>query len=415
MKKKDWIIVILISLVAFIVTYVGSSLLLNSNNKTDVEKTETHTKKDIYSFTTKFIKEVNSNNKDNNYIVSPYSVEVALSMLKEGANGNTKKQINKVIQKEKTNIDNKNVKLANALFIRDIYKDKIKESFTNTLKKKYKSDLLVDEFKTPDVINNWVKEKTDGMIPETIDDTSENFLLAIVNVISINTKWKYKFECENTEKEEFINNDKKLDVEMMSQSYDKDIKYINDDVKGIMLPYNEDLEFIGLMPDKGLNKFIDNLDNKSLYKYLNSFKKIKKKQKVDLSLPRFTYEYDFEKFKDSLEKIGIKDAFDKDNANFTNIMTKKDMKEVNAEDNNIYITKAIHKAKVELNESGTKAAAVTYSGMQWDSIEEKQPKSIKIKFNKPFMYIIRDKKSKEILFFGAVYEPNKWNGSTCED
>ena len=77
---------------------------------------------------------------------------------------------------------------------------------------------------------------------------------------------------------------------------------------------------------------------------------------------------------------------------------------------------AIHKTHIDLNENGTKAAAVTYFGMfKNTSIEPKEKEIINIEFNKPFIYIIRDPKTNEMLFFGVVYEPNKWIDSTCEN
>ena len=45
---------------------------------------------------------------------------------------------------------------------------------------------------------------------------------------------------------------------------------------------------------------------------------------------------------------------------------------------------------------------------------QKEKEYIDITFNKPFVYIIRDQKTKEMLFFGVMYEPNKYEGSTCE-
>ena len=80
---------------------------------------------------------------------------------------------------------------------------------------------------------------------------------------------------------------------------------------------------------------------------------------------------------------------------------------------NIYVSDAIHKTYIDLNEKGTKAAAVTYFGMKalGAFIDDKM---IDIEFNRPFMYMIRDNKTSEILFLGSVYEPNKWKGTTCK-
>ena len=259
MKRRNWFIVGIIIFIALIIIGIGTYLLLNS-------KIENQTNSKMSSFTTKFIKQANKHNENNNYIISPYSVEIALSMLKEGSSGNTKKQISKVIKDGKTGLNNKNVKLANALFIEDTYKDAVENSFINTLKNKYKSELLVSKFENPKIINDWVKKKTDGMIPKVLDNSSEEFVLGMANVITVNPKWKYQFDCTSTNKEKFTDNDNSINVQMMHKTYDKDIKYLNGDVKGILLPYKDqdNLEFIGIMPQEDLNKFIDSLDNKNL-------------------------------------------------------------------------------------------------------------------------------------------------------
>ena len=101
-----------------------------------------------------------------------------------------------------------------------------------------------------------------------------------------------------------------------------------------------------------------------------------------------------------------------------NVVELKHAKIVNKKDmyNNLYVGTAIHKTYIDLNEKGTKAAAVTFFGMKdiMAPIEEEK-EVINIKFNKPFIYIIRDAETKEMLFFGAVFEPNKWNGTTCRN
>ncbi len=407
MKKKDWLVIIIIACATFLITYFGSSIVLKENKK------EEKVIKQTSSFTIKFIKEVNSNNKNTNYIISPYSVEMALSMLSVGADNDTLIEFDKVLKDRSFNLDNDKVSVANALFIKNYYKDVIEKDFSNTLTDNYNSEVLIDDFTTPDVINNWVKDKTNGMIPKILDEINPEFVLGIANAVAIDTKWKNQFKCIYTDGEEFKNDKKTLKVEMMHNDYEGGVKYLDKDVKGIVLPYKDNLEYVAIMPKKDLHGFIDNLTDKSLNEYLNSFKKVGKNEKVILDLPRYSYEYDVPKFKNILMNMGIKKAFDKDNADFSKIITKENLNKL--EKGNIYVSTALHKAKIELNEKGTKAAAVTYFALESNTaMEVDETKLIEIKFNKPFMYIIRDKESHEMLFFGTVYEPNKWKGSTCE-
>lgn len=382
----------------------------------------------------KYTKDFNMNlikvtRRDSNYLISPYSIEVALNMLKEGANNNTRKQIESVLPNRNINdISVKDrIKIANAIFIKDDYKNKVKDSYKDLLVNKYDSEVLYDKFKTPDVINNWVDQKTDGMIKRVIDDIDPDFVLGLANAISIDVKWNSEFECNKTKKESFTKSDgKKINVEMMHNEYKTSgYKYLETkDAKGIILTYrsydektgkidNKDgrnLEFIAILPNESVDSYIDNLTTKKLDELINSGKNASTKYEIRLSLPRFKYGYEIPNFQEILEDMGIKDVFSFENADFTKIMDKKNMK------TNLYVSDAVHKTYIDLNEVGTKAAAVTYFGMKdFAAIEEKDKKVVEIKFNKPFIYMIRDQKTKELLFFGAVYSPNLWNKTTCEN
>ena len=363
--------------------------------------------------------------RNENFLISPYSIEIALNMLKEGASGETRKQIESVIPDRNINDVSvkKRVNVANALFIKDKYKSKVKDKFKGILTGKYNSEVLYDEFKTPDVINNWVNEETDGMIKKILDNMDKDFVLGLANAIAIDVDWSFPFDCYNTKSEKFTNKDgKEVKVEMMHNTFDyKGFKYLkSDDATGIVIPYasydkktgendadGSNLEFIGILPEDSVDKYINNLTEENLNKLLDSGKESSRDFEIKVSLPRFKYSYEIPNFMEILEEMGIKDAFSPDNANFTKIMDRENT------DDNLYVSTAIHKTFIDLNENGTRAAAVTYFGIDKSAAAPSQPKSVKIKFNKPFVYMIRDSKSEEILFFGAVYEPNLWNGSTC--
>ena len=138
-------------------------------------------------------------------------------------------------------------------------------------------------------------------------------------------------------------------------------------------------------------------------------KEVNDEFEIKVSLPRFRYDYELSDFKEVLKKLGIIQAFDPNNANFSNIMDK------NSVIDNLYVGEAIHKTHIDLNEKGTKAAAITYFGMFKNTSIIIEKENIEIEFNRPFIYIIKDSKTNEMLFFGVVYEPNKWNGSTCSN
>lgn len=351
--------------------------------------------------------------KEKNYLISPYNIKMALNMLKDGADGNTKDEIEKVIGNEKiNNINIKNkLSVANGIFIKNDFKSSVKKEFTNTMKDKYHSEIIYDEFKTPKVINNWVKEKTNGMIDKVLDKINENSVMGIASAIALDVEWLDKFQCSDTKKEEFIKIDNsKLNTEMMRQTYEANAKYIKDEeIEGIILPYNTgvegiELEFVGLLPKNNITDYVRNIDINKINNSIKNARETNEKLHVILSLPRFSYSYEVEDFISSLKKMGINDVFSPSLANLSKI----------SDTSGIYVGDAIHKAKIDLNEEGTIASAVTYFDFLYKgALAEQNYEEIDLRFNKPFVYMIRERNTGEILFFGTVFEPNKWIGETC--
>ena len=369
-------------------------------------------------FTIDIIKQINNGNTSN-YLISPYNIEIALNMLRDGALGNTKMEIDNVIGNR--TIKNINipgsVNVANGAFIKNEYKNSIKSNYINTLKNKYQSEILYDEFIKPDVINNWVKEKTNEMIPKILEEMNPNFVMGLASALAIDVKWQNEFECDRTSSGKFTKVDNSIiNAQMMHNTYKVNAKYLkSDDAGGVILPFKSDsennqLEFVGILPNSNVNSYVNNLTREKLNSLLNSEKESSNKFYIHVSLPRFIYDYSVNDFKDVLQKMGINDAFNPTNANFYNMIERKE----NTPDN-VYVSDAIHKTHIELNEVGVKAAAITFFGMAGTGMPPKDYEEVSVKFDKPFIYMIRERNTGEILFFGAVYEPNEWNGFTCQN
>ena len=424
--KNKYIIFPIIAGIIF-VALISTIIIKKINNKNLTPNKPTYPTQIANEFNTKLIKEV-AKNKTENYLISPYSIEMALNLLKEGANNNTLTEIENLIGSR--NINDLTIKdrieVANAIFIKEKYKKNILDTYTDTIKTKYNSEILYDEFKTPKVINDWVNKKTNGMINNILNDISQNFFLGVANAIAIDVEWNSPFECIKTSSKEFTKeNGTKINVEMMHEKLDdKSYKYLkNNNAKGIIIPYksynkngkeedsNNNLEFIGILPNTKVSEYITNYFNEEeLSNLLKNEKTPSDKLEINLSLPRFKYDYSLDNLKEVLVNIGINDAFDRNNANFSKMAT------IPENVDNIYVEDAIHKTHIDLNEKGTKAAAVTYFGIETATSARPQEKEIiNIEFNKPFIYIIRDKSTNEMLFFGVVYEPNTWQGSTCKE
>ena len=424
--KKRITIILVVTIILLTAITIGIIIKNKRNNNFQNRRVDYIEKESPFNL--KLIKEVNKNRKEN-YLISPYSIEIALNLLKEGANNNTFDEIDKLISNR--DIPNLIVKdrigIANAAFIKEKYKKEILQTYTEILKNKYNSEILYDEFKTPAVINDWVNNKTNGMIDKILDEIDKDFILGLANAIAIDVKWDEPFECINTTSEEFKkDNGDKIKVEMMHKTLNSESsKYLeNKYAKGIIVPYmsynketgeedydsDNNLEFIGILPNSSIDEYIEFLNNEKLRELLSTAKTPSDNLEIKLALPRFKYDYDLEDFKDVLINLGIKDAFDKENADFTKIYKRSEIIQ------NLYVGEAIHKTHIDLNEQGTKAAAVTYFGlMKATGVMPNEKEIINIEFNKPFIYMIRDKKTNEILFFGVVYEPNIWHDPTCEN
>ena len=414
-KRSLLIIIIMVIALLSIISARGRRERINEEKEKKQEVSE-----NVGNFNVDIIKRIHELDGNNNYLVSPYNIEVALNMLRDGASGNTKEEIDKVIG-NRTIPDIRvadKIGVANGVFIKNKFKDKVKKEYYDILKKTYEAEIKYDEFETPKVINDWVNEKTNGMIDKILDTIDNNFIMGLASALAIDVKWQNQFECDLTWEEEFTKlNGEKIKAEMMHQTYKyENYKYVETkDAKGIIIPYekeensNVELEFVGLIPNSDVNTYVNSLTIDKLNEIDKNTKVASNKLHIELSLPRFKYGYEVSDFKRVLINLGIKEAFNGEKADFTNILDDPTV-------GKIYVNEAIHKTFIELNESGTKAAAVTYFGIKANGmIMEDDYETVKVEFNKPFVYMIREKNTGEILFFGSVFEPNKWNGTTCSN
>lgn len=420
--KELFVILICLIFILGYFTFIKFTYKVEEDSKTGNDVVES-----VNSFNESFVRNVNSVAGNNNYLVSPYSVELALSMLATGASGSSLDEINNVVGNRNItsfNIQNR-IGVANALFIKDLYKNYVIKDFASNLSNNYNTEILYDKFETPDVINKWCKEKTWDMIDSVVDRLDPNFVLGIANAVAVDVEWDSEFDCNSTTSQEFVKDDNStLNVEMMHKTYNSNASYFSNDFSsGVIIPYKKydnsgnvadtgnNLEFVGILPSNSISEFINSINEDGLKNFASNATLVGSENKLEVALPRFKYDYDVSDLKTVLQSMGINSIFNETNADFSNIISKTDMSSLGI--NNLYVDTAIHKTHIDLNEKGTKAAAVTSFGLNTNAAE--QTETIKIEFNKPFIYMIRDSASKEILFFGTVYNPNEWKGSTCSN
>ena len=370
-----------------------------------------------YSDTELSFKFLKMENKKENMIYSPLSIRYALQMLNEGANGNTKNQIENVIGN--TNLRKyDNIKdilsLANALYIRDTYSESVKNEYKNTLSNNYNAEIKYDSFKSADNINNWIENKTFGQIKNMLRDeivTNPDNEMFLINALAIDMAWKERFDGEDTHGGKFyLENGKEMTATMMNQENKSDnVSYYKDNkITTISMDLeeyeNQQMEFIAIMPNDNLANYVENFGTDTLKDISNNMTLASKtKYGLDISIPRFSFDYDLS-LEDDLKKLGITDAFNPNLADFSNMSSKRPL----------CVGGALHKANIDFTEKGVKAAAITVIYMTDGMVLADEKKPIEIKIDKPFMYLIRDKKTGEIWFVGTVYEPNSWENDKAD-
>lgn len=412
------ILMVLIAIIVLFTLFVKNSEKprgnANNTNKVEYEiKARSDYNMDKTDFALKFLK---MENNKSNMIYSPLSIKYALNMLKDGANGNTQKQIDNLIGNEKvTKYENigKTLSLANSVFIRDTFSNNVKENYKDLLLNNYNAELKYDPFENAKEVNNWIEKQTLGQIKNMLKDntvSNPDCKMILINALAIDMEWADSFSEEDTHGRSFyLENGEEVKATMMNQKNEsEDVSYyVDNNITALSMNLEEydnvQMECVVIMPDSNLHDYINSFSLDNLDKINKNFKKASDtKAGLDISIPRFSYDYDLS-LKDDLIDLGVKDAFDSSLADFSNMTDKSEF----------YVSEALHKANIDFSEKGVKAAAATVIYMtEGMALEEEKP--IEININKPFMYIIRDKETNEIWFVGTVYKPNLWENDKTD-
>jgi len=355
------------------------------------------------------------NNKEN-MLYSPLSIKYALKMLQEGALGNSLDEISKAVGNSTLtkyeNID-KVLSLANALFIRDTYYKNVKTEYIETLMEKYGAEIKEDKFEDAKNANQWIEEKTLGIIKGMLDDqvvqNPANVML-LINALAIDMEWVSNFSDKSTRGQSFYLDDgEEMNATTMTKKeYGDSLSYYIDDDKTVVTMDLKDydgtqFEFMAIMPNKTLSTFVENVSKEQIQQIdENLIPATEVEDGVIIHIPKFKFNYSLMLKKD-LMNLGVNDAFDVTKADFT------DMADIKNPAENLYVSDALHKADIEFSEEGIKAAAVTVMIMAAGSGMPKPTYPVIININKPFMFIIRDKNTKDVWFTGTVYRPNSWD------
>ena len=351
---------------------------------------------------------------EGNVFFSPYSISSALTMTYVGARGPTAGQMADVLGFSLSqdrlypavselmagfNAKNKPYQLyvANALWGQTRYP--FAPAFIQAIGKYFRGGLREVDFmgeanreQARGTINAWTEEQTANRIKDLIKPgiLSERSRLVLTNAIYFKGKWVLQFKTENTRDMPFVvSKTKTATVPMMRQK--AEFGYAEDgSAQALEMRYaGGDLSMVVLLPtsSSSLDKLREALPNK-----LDGWLAALTRQDVDVFLPRFKLEQEFI-LNDQLIALGMADAFSENAADFSGMRSDggKDL----------YISKVIHKAFVDVNEEGTEAAAATAVVMDTKSIFMVPV----FKADHPFIFLIRDVRTGAILFMGRMSSP----------
>lgn len=347
-----------------------------------------------------------NNNKDGNVIVSPLSIFSAFSLLSNGADGDTKKEIEKVfymdslgqqklnedmnalmnnMNKEREGMENTgSISLYNSIWFDNGFN--IREAFLNTAKSYYNGDVFKRDFgksNTLNDMNEWADKKSEGLISKPFDRLSEQDRIILMNLLYFKGKWVNEFNREKTKVEEFyLKDNTSVKVDMMNKesmmSY-----YEDDEVKSCTLDYYNG-RMILLLPNGSIDEYVSNLSNDKIKSYTE--KQIS--SNVKLKLPKFDLEYK-EDISDVLKQLGVNNAFDPENASF---------KLLHEDAAPLWVGRVLHDCVVKVDEEGTSGAALTAVLMCGAGLPKE---TNELYINKPFLFIIQDNSGTN-LFMGKV-------------
>ncbi|XP_054649525.1 glia-derived nexin [Dunckerocampus dactyliophorus] len=347
-----------------------------------------------------------------NVVLSPHGVASVLGMLLPGGHGGTRKQILSALRykrngpyrmlrklhKTLTAKSNQDVVLiANGMFSQEGFP--MGRGFVEANKANFQAESKTMDFSDPqgaaDKINAWVSNKTKGHVTGLVRADMLDAALArlvIVNAIYFKGLWKSRFQPEDTKMRPFTDGDGNVfKVPMMSQlsvfnistaATPQGVNY-----KVIELPYHGNaVSMLVVLPaeeDTPLSRIIPHISTATV----QSWSKVMHTRKVRLLIPKFTADAEVD-LKAPLSVLGVTDMFSQDKADFRHLSSEP-----------VYVSKALQKAKIVVDEDGTKAAAATTailmarSSPPWVSVD------------RPFVFLIRHNPTGTLLFMGQINQP----------
>lgn len=357
------------------------------------------------------INELDKEMKSN--FLSPISVTYLLSMLNDGAAGETSKEIMAMLGFAESDTKSINelckalidgapevdpavsVDISSYIAANSHLGVQLEDLFRKDMETYYRAEAASLDFSSPDAlktINGWCSKKTDGKIDKMLDELDAQTLLVLMNAVNFKATWVSKFDEKNTQTETFTKDGGKT-VELPMMHQEALVRFAsNDTYSTLLLPYggtNAEWYMYLLLPQE--NKTVkDVLEKIEGLNWTNFFWETDI-YKVDIKIPRFktTSENDLIA---SITKLGAPSIFDPN---------KADLSKMCSNSKNLYVSKMLQKATIDVNEKGTEAVAVTAAVVDPTEAPQKPKPTAEFHANHPFVYVIQERSSGAIFFIGT--------------
>ena len=344
-----------------------------------------------------------------NLFFSPSSLTTAMAMAHAGAKGETADQIASVLHLQpgvspggftgKAQSPGNELAVANAMwgqrgygFAAD-YVGRLEREFGAAL---FELDFAANAGAARKRINDWAERQTHGRIKDLMPPptVTSDTVLVLTNAVYFKGKWQRPFDPRSTaEAPFFVSVDAPVNVPMMSQR-GRFRRVIRDGAQALELPYGGgEVSMVILLPDDcdGLTKLEQTLTSEALDGWLTDVSQAPA-ESLAVTIPKFTTSGEFS-LAQTLAAMGMPDAFD---------FAKADFSGMNGGKERLAISVVVHKAFVAVDEEGTEAAAATGVAVTRTAALKPAPP---FRADHPFLFVIREAKSGNVLFLGRVMNP----------
>jgi serpin B len=350
---------------------------------------------------------INQRFVDTNVFISPLSASFALGMTLNGADGETfdgMREALRIVETDRLRINDAyrdlisllleldssvDMRIANAIWYRNGFP--FHQAFFDTVSHYFGARVAGLNFGDPATVNRinaWADTATAGKIKKVLDSIEDHIVMLLMNAIYFKGSWRSQFDPAETQNAPFaVERGGPHTSRMMHLNEQVAFAMLNG-MQAVDLPYGRAaFTMTAILPPAGtdVDAFIETLDQAKWDAIVGALRHAK----ADVYLPKFRMEWE-DTLNTDLKSMGMENAFCKGCAHFTRMSPLGD---------SLYIDFVKQNTFVNVNEEGTEAAAVTTVGVGVTSA----PPSIR--FDRPFVFIIRERLSGTILFMGKVAVP----------